>query len=108
MFKVITLMFCFIWSNLVYANNQDPIVLAHGFSGWGRDEMLGFRYWGAKHKHHDIHQLLNQEGYKTFTAAVGPFSSNWDRAVELYHQIKVNVLKKAFIHSGMRTIKFIF
>src|SRR5210317_632181 len=27
--------------------NRYPIVLLHGFTGWGRDEMAGFKYWGG-------------------------------------------------------------
>ncbi len=33
-------------------------------------------------------KLLNQRGYRVYTGVVGPFSSNWDRACELYAQIK--------------------
>src|SRR3712207_8790005 len=28
-------------------NNNYPIVLVHGFMGWGGDEALGFKYWGG-------------------------------------------------------------
>ncbi len=65
--------------------NQYPIVLVHGFGGWGRDEVLGFKYWGG---FHDIQDYLTTRGYPTYTASVGPFSSNWDRAAELYAQIR--------------------
>jgi len=27
----------------VRAGNDYPLVLVHGFTGWGRDELLGFR-----------------------------------------------------------------
>lgn len=64
--------------------NQYPIVLVHGFACWGRDEMLGVKYWGGMH---DIQEDLKQYGYETHTAVVGPFSSNWDRACELYAQL---------------------
>jgi triacylglycerol lipase len=36
--------------------------------------------WKALRGHNVTHQVM--------TAAVGPISSNWDRAVELYYQIK--------------------
>jgi len=64
--------------------NTYPIVLVHGMCGWGRDEMFGYKYWGGLA---DTQTYLNLYGYKTFTASVGPISSNWDRAVELYHNI---------------------
>ncbi len=65
--------------------NEYPIVLVHGFGGWGRDEALGYLYWGG---FTDIEEDLKDHGYPTYTAAVGPVSSNWDRACELYAQIK--------------------
>jgi triacylglycerol lipase len=64
--------------------NTYPIVLVHGMCGWGRDEMLGYKYWGGLG---DTQTYLTLNGYKTFTASVGPLSSNWDRAVELYYNI---------------------
>lgn len=66
--------------------NQYPIVLVHGFGGWGRDEVLGMPYWGGVSE--DFEQILNDNGYETYTATVGPFASNWDRACELYAYIK--------------------
>ncbi|MEW6735859.1 MAG: lipase [Acidobacteriota bacterium] len=65
--------------------NNYPIVLVHGFLGWGRDEVFGFKYWGG---FFDVQEDLRGLGYTTYTAAVGPVSSNWDRACELYAQIK--------------------
>ncbi|TYZ66215.1 hypothetical protein PybrP1_011866, partial [[Pythium] brassicae (nom. inval.)] len=64
----------------VLAQNKYPIVLVHGFSGWGRDELLGLKYWGGIQG--DLQEQLKAQGYTVYTAAVGPFSSNWDRACE--------------------------
>ena len=67
-------------------SNGHPIVLVHGWTGWGRDELGGrVRYWGGLG---DLQEYLNGSGYETHTAAVGPISSNWDRACELYAVIK--------------------
>ncbi|MEH7463060.1 lipase [Bacillus thuringiensis] len=66
-------------------NQKEPIVLIHGLGGWGRDELFGFKYWGG---FKDIETNLNRQGYKTYTASIGPFSSNWDRAAELYAYLK--------------------
>src|SRR5437879_1902776 len=72
-----------------HAANNYPVVLVHGFLGFGPDKFKesGFKYWGgfndiAAHMqaYHGAHQVL--------AAAVGPVSSNWDRAAELYYQIK--------------------
>ncbi len=70
---------------LVRADNDYPLVLVHGFMGWGRDEMFGFKYWGG---FRDLQETLNQAGHRTHTGVVGPFASNWDRACELYAYIK--------------------
>lgn len=61
-----------------------PIVLVHGFIGWGRDEMGGHKYWGG---YDDLQEILKDEGYECYTGVVGPWSSNWDRACELYAQL---------------------
>lgn len=63
-----------------------PIVLVHGFMGWGRDELHGYRYWGGTAL--DVQDFLNGKGYDVHTAAVGPISSNHDRACELFAQIR--------------------
>jgi len=64
--------------------NRYPIILVHGFMGWGRDEAFGFKYWGGNV---DIESRLNDMHFHTRTATVGPLSSSWERAVELYHYI---------------------
>ncbi|RLN45024.1 hypothetical protein BBJ29_003908 [Phytophthora kernoviae] len=86
------------------ADNSYPIILVNGFSGWGRDELLGFRYWGGIQG--DFQEELVAQGYKVYTAAVGPFSSNWDRACELYTTIKGGQVdygaKHSVAHSHLR------
>ena len=59
--------------------------MLHGFLGWGRDEMDEFYYWGGKF---DLETYLKSEGFEVYTLSEGPLSSNWDRAVELFYQIK--------------------
>ncbi|MCY6959814.1 esterase/lipase family protein [Clostridium brassicae] len=65
-------------------SNNYPIVLVHGFMGWGRDEVAGFKYWGGTN---DLQEKMRDAGYEVYTATVGPVSSNWDRACELYAYI---------------------
>ncbi|OGB22618.1 MAG: hypothetical protein A3I66_10970 [Burkholderiales bacterium RIFCSPLOWO2_02_FULL_57_36] len=71
------------------AANNDPVVLVHGFLGFGPNELqgTGFKYWGG---FNDVaaHLKTYNGTHRVMTAAVGPVSSNWDRAVELYYQIK--------------------
>jgi triacylglycerol lipase len=71
--------------NISFAQNKYPIVLIHGFFGWGNDEMGDYRYWGGKK---DIQKMLEENGFKVINVSVGPISSNWDRAIEVYHQLK--------------------
>ena len=68
-------------ATLARAGNDYPLVLVHGFMGWGRDEVLGFKYWGG---FGDLQETLDRAGYRTYTGVVGPFASSWDRACELY------------------------
>lgn len=71
------------------AANNDPVVLVHGFLGFGPEEFQhsGFNYWGG---YGDIasHMQVYRGPRAVFAAAVGPVSSNWDRAADLYAQIK--------------------
>lgn len=77
--------------------NEYPIVLVHGFGGWGRDEGLLLKYWGCLQG--DIQEQLKAQGYIVYTATVGPFSSNWDRACELYAQIKGGTVDYGINHA---------
>ncbi len=77
--------------------NDYPIVLLHGFAGWGPDEMLGYNYWGGLD---DLEEYLNSRGHPAMTATVGPFSSNWDRACELYAYIKGGTVDYGKAHAA--------
>ena len=68
-----------------HTDSTTPIILVHGFGGWGRDDVKGFYYWGG---FTDLEGELRNARFNVHTAAVGPFSSNWDRACELYAFIK--------------------
>ncbi|TMW61240.1 hypothetical protein Poli38472_013703 [Pythium oligandrum] len=65
--------------------NASPIVLVHGFFTQ-IEAPDGTKNWGRFHG--DLAQKLRLQGHEVYTASVGPFSSNWDRACELYAQIK--------------------
>ena len=69
----------------LFSQNSYPIILIHGFWGWGRDEMAGYYYWGGRI---DLETELNSAGFDVYTVSVGPISSSWDRAVEAFYQIK--------------------
>ena len=75
----------YISHNFLFSQNDYPIILIHGFLGWGREEMHQYYYWGGKD---DYESMLKNEGYDVYTLSVGPISSNWDRAIEAFYQIK--------------------
>ena len=76
--------------------NQDPIVFVHGFAGWGPEEMLGYSYWGGTQ---DVIKDLNAHNYPAIAASVGPVSSNWDRACELYAQLTGTRVDYGAVHA---------
>ena len=84
-------------SPFAHADNNYPLVLVHGFMGWGRQELLGFKYWGGLG---DLQEALNQAGYPTYTGVVGPFASNWDRACELYAYLKGGTVDYGQVHAA--------
>lgn len=74
--------------------NDYPIVMVHGLGGW--DYVLGIPYWGFLY---DVTKDLNSRGYRAIPASVGPVSSNWDRACELYAQLKGGTVDYGVAHS---------
>lgn len=75
-----------------------PVIMVHGLGGFGPGEMMGlYHYWGGVD---NIPQYLTGKGYPAYAAKVGPVSSNWDRAVELYYYIKGGYVDYGRFHSG--------
>ena len=74
--------------------NDYPIVLVHGLAGF--DDLAGIPYWGTAA---NVPKDLKSKGYDNYVAAVGPFSSNWDRACELYAQIVGGTVDYGQAHS---------
>ena len=64
-----------------------PSVFVHGLLGWGGNDALNriVPYWGLASG--DVLRFLNEGGYECCAASVGPISSAWDRACELYAQL---------------------
>jgi len=80
----------------LFSTGQQTIILLHGFMGWGRDEMGKYYYWGG---FTDLQKYLQEEGFNVYTVSVGPISSNWDRAIETYYQIKGGQVNYGVNHS---------
>ncbi|MGE6359054.1 YSIRK-targeted triacylglycerol lipase [Staphylococcus capitis] len=68
--------------------NQYPVVFVHGFAGLvGEDAFTLYpNYWGGGK--YNIKSELTKQGYRVHEANIGAFSSNYDRAVDLYYYIK--------------------
>ena len=64
-----------------------PIVFVHGMGGWGDGAPINgiMPHWGMTAG--SVKKYLNSQGYECYAASVGPISSAWDRACELYAQI---------------------
>jgi len=80
----------------LFASSKPTIILLHGFMGWGRDEMGDYYYWGG---FTDLQEYLISEGFNVHTVSVGPISSNWDRAIEAFYQIKGGQVDYGLAHS---------
>ena len=83
--KIVLCLFTILFNMQLHAQNNYPIVLIHGFMGWGESEMGEYNYWGGKK---DYIYLMRKSGNTVFELSVGPVSSNWDRAIEAYYQLK--------------------
>jgi len=66
---------------------QYPYILVHGLGGWGPESGINESapYWGATTG--SLSAYLKSQNYAVYEASVGPFSSTWDRACELYAQL---------------------
>ena len=78
-----------------------PAVFVHGYSGWGsydeRDKSTP--YWGLGST--NVKNSLTNRGYQVYMASVGPISSAWDRACELYAQLTGTRVDYGAAHSAI-------
>ena len=79
--------------------NEEPFIFVHGLNGWGGAEGINgiVPYWGATTG--DLMSYLQSEGYECYSASVGPMSSAWDRACELYAQLIGSTVDYGVAHS---------
>ena len=79
--------------------NDEPFVFVHGLNGWGGAEDINgiVPYWGATTG--DLMAYLQSKGYECYSASVGPLSSAWDRACELYAQLVGTTVDYGEAHS---------
>ena len=84
---------------MVFFVNFYPLVFVHGFNGWGGGEGINgvLPYWGATTG--DLIKYLQREGFESYSASVGPVSSAWDRACELYAALRGTTVDYGEAHS---------
>ena len=80
-----------------------PYVFVHGMGGWGPDSDFYSLspYWGGGLwlSDTDLIEILNENGVEAYAPSVGPLSSAWDRACELYAQLAGTVVDYGEAHS---------
>ena len=80
-----------------------PYVFVHGMGGWGPDSDFYSHspYWGGGLwlSDTDLIKILNENGVEAYAPSVGPLSSAWDRACELYAQLAGTVVDYGEAHS---------
>ena len=76
-----------------------PTVYVHGLMGWGeRDQIYSaVPYWGLTT---DLMPYMTGKGYESYAASVGPLSSAWDRACELYAQLTGTTVDYGAAHAA--------
>ncbi len=86
------------------AKTDYPYIYVHGIGGWGEKtwQYSLFPYWGGGLRidgRTDFLEIFKDNGLKIYGADVGPFSSAWDNACELYAQLTGTVVDYGEAHS---------
>ena len=76
-----------------------PTIYVHGLMGWGEHDQIYavIPYWGLTS---DLMPYLTGKGYESYAASVGPLSSAWDRACELYAQLTGTTVDYGAAHAA--------
>ena len=80
-----------------------PYIFVHGMGGWAPNNKFYAMspYWGGglSLNDTDMIKMLNEKGIETYAPAVGPLSSAWDRACEVYAQLTGTVVDYGEAHA---------
>lgn len=84
---------------MINNKNKYPVVFVHGMFGWGENEGINkfIPYWGATTG--SIIEYLLRNSIECYCASVGPMSSAWDQACELYAQLMGTTVDYGEYHS---------
>jgi len=84
------------------SQDEYPFIFVHGLMGWGERSDLNsiMPYWGMTTG--NLMSYLNKQGYESYAAQVGPLSSAWDRACELYAQLTGTTVDYGVAHSAQK------
>ena len=76
-----------------------PVIFIHGMFGWGEDVAFNkiIPYWGGTCG--SITKYLRDKGVECYSVSVGPVSSAWDQACELYAQLMGMQVDYGKVHS---------
>lgn len=96
---VIIILSSFSVMGFAQSDNKDiPWIIIHGMNGYGEnsEKYESKPYWG---KDDDMLTYLRADGYKVYAPTIGPMSSSWDRACELFAQLTGTVVDYGEAHS---------
>ena len=81
-------------------NNKYPVILVHGFMGYGDEDGVSrfLSGWGFSLTKNAV-KYLNKNGYETYGPAVGPINNAWDRTCELYARLVGGTVDYGKAHS---------
>lgn len=79
--------------------NKYPFIFVHGMFGWGKDEGINkiIPYWGGTTG--SLMEYLRDKNIECYDVSVGPISSAWDNACEIYAQLTGTTVDYGEAHS---------
>lgn len=87
------------FNNLDNSIIKYPLVFVHGLAGWGESDEANkiTPYWGITTG--SLLKDIQNKGYTCIATSVGPMSSAWDRACELYAELTGTTVDYGLVHS---------
>ena len=97
--QIVTILYRFMGGANTAAVPRHPVVLVHGLLGWGSYDQINsiVPYWGFTSG--PIVPYLRAKGVEVYEASMGPVSSAWDCACELYAQLTGTVVDYGAKHA---------